>query len=665
MSEQERIGQLRRLLEQYAIEYYINDAPSVSDFEYDRLMEELMHLEEKHPELYDANSPSQRIIGKVLEGFEKVEHKERMLSLSDVFNREELKEYIDRIYKVFPEAQFVCELKFDGLAMALQYEHGRFVRAVTRGDGLVGEDVTDNVRTIPSIPMSIDQEGFVEVRGEVYMPKTSFERLNEKQEADHLPLFANPRNAAAGTIRSLDTAVARSRRLEMFVYYFQNGTEYGIHTQAQALEAMRTLHFRVSPDWRLCHSFEEIWSYIEEMGARRDELPYEIDGIVVKVNSFAMQQNLGFNAKTPKYAIAYKFPAQEVETRLLDIVLSVGRTGRITPNAVLEPVRVAGTLVSAATLHNRDRIEGYDLRIGDRVIIRKAGDIIPEVVRTLFEKRDGHEEVFHWPKTCPVCGTELVRLPDQADYFCPNPDCPARIVESILHYCSRTAMNIEGMGDKKVQWLHDHGFVRHLEDLYTLHEHREELLAHKGWSDKGFDKLMAAVEQSKTRELDKLIFGLGIEQVGSKAAKILADEFGSMDALRQADEERLASIRFIGPVTAHSIRDFFDQPVNLALIEGLAARGVNMVQSRPEAIAADSPFQGQTVVLTGSLEHFTRNEAKALLERLGANVAGSVSKKSSLVIAGANAGSKLAKAQELGIPVWDEEKFAREVETYA
>lgn len=417
MSELDRIQELRRLLEKYSLEYYVQDAPSVSDAEYDRLMDELIHLEKKHPEADDPNSPSRRIIGQVLDGFEKVVHERPMLSLGDVFNKEELTEFVDRIQKEFPRAEFVCELKFDGLAMALQYQDGRFVRAVTRGDGRVGEDVSANVRTISSIPMYINESGPVEVRGEVYMPKASFEMLNALQESMHLPLFANPRNAAAGTIRSQDTSVSRSRKLDMFLYYFQNGTRYGITSQEEALEAMKKLGFRVSTDWKVCRNMDEIWAYIEEMSARRASLPYEIDGIVIKLNDFSQQQVLGTTAKAPRYSIAYKFPAEEVETRLTDILISVGRTGRITPAAVLEPVRVAGTIVSAATLHNEERIKSYGLKIGDRVIIRKAGDIIPEVVKALPEKRDGTETEFVWPKDCPVCGSELIKLPDEAEHF--------------------------------------------------------------------------------------------------------------------------------------------------------------------------------------------------------------------------------------------------------
>lgn len=658
MNEQERILQLRRLLEQYSIEYYVHDNPSVSDQEYDRLLEELIHLEEKHPEMYDPNSVTQRIVGQVLDGFEKVTHARRMLSLGDVFNYDELQEFISRIQKQVQNAEFIVEYKYDGLAMALQYQDGRFVRAVTRGDGLTGEDVTFNIRTIPSIPMTISEGGYVEVRGEIYMPKASFEALNAQQEALHLPLFANPRNAAAGSVRSLDTGVFRTRKLNMFCYYFQNAQEHGIKTQQEALQKMDAMHFRVSPDYRLCRTTEEIWAFIQETASRRRQLPFEIDGMVIKLNSLADQEILGTTAKAPRYAIAYKFPAEEVETRLMDITVSVGRTGRITPNAVLEPVRVAGTLVSAATLHNADRIQAYDLRIGDRVIIRKAGDIIPEVVKALPEKRTGTETVFEFPKVCPVCGSELVRLPEEAEHYCINPDCPARIVESLIHFASRDAMAIDGLGEKKIVQLHDWHLIRSIEDIYLLKNRREELLSHKGYSEKGVDKLLQAIETSKKNPLSRLLFGLGIRQVGSKAAQILAERFVTMQALMEASQEELAAVKFIGSVSAASIRDFFEIEANRRLIGRLQELGVNMAEEVTQK--KQSSFTGKTVVLTGTLQGITRNEAKKMLEDLGASVSGSVSGKTDFVIAGENAGSKLTKAQSLGIPVLSEEQFLME-----
>lgn len=659
-TEQERIRTLRKELEKYALAYYADDNPLISDQEYDRLLEELDTLEKKHPELYDPNSPTQRIIGKVSEGFEEAVHTSPMLSLGDIFNREQLDEFVERVRKETENPQFVCELKFDGLSIALIYENGALQRAVTRGDGRIGENVTANARMIASIPLHIDETAPVEVRGEVYMPKASFERLNALREEQHLPLFANPRNAAAGTLRNLDSNVVRERKLDAFFYYFQNGQDFGVDNQYDALAAMKKMGFRVSQNSRLCSDADEIWAYIQEMTEKRSSLPFEIDGIVIKLNDYASQQAMGFTAKAPRYSIAYKFPAEEVETRLIDITLSVGRTGRVTPNAVLEPVRVAGTLVSAATLHNEDRIRQYDLRINDKVIIRKAGDIIPEVVRSLPEKRDGNEVPYEWPKNCPVCGSELVRLPDEADHYCINPDCPARTLESIIHFVSRDAMNIDGFGEKRVVQLHEWHLLDSIEDIYHLKDRKEELLSHKGYSEKGVTKLLENIENSKKNELSSLLFGLGIRQVGSKAAGILADRFLTMGALMKASREELAAIKFIGQVSAASIRDFFEAPANQKLIASLQAMGLNMSQHVEEK--KESMFSGKTVVLTGTLSRLKRAEAKKMLEGMGASVSSSVSRKTDYVVAGENAGSKLDKANELGIPVLSEDDLIREAE---
>ena len=660
MDEALRIQQLRKQLETYAREYYIQDAPTVTDQEYDRLMHELEDLEAGHPELADPNSPTQRVIGAILPGFEKYTHARRMLSLGDIFSREELEEFVARVRKEFPGASFVAECKYDGLAMALHYEDGRFVRAVTRGDGLTGEVVTANVRTIRSVPMYIDAPGHVEVRGEVYMPKVSFERLNEVQTTLHLPLFANPRNAAAGSIRNLDTSVAASRNLEIFLYWYQNALEHGINTQAEALEAMHDMGFPVNMDFAVCDTVDEIWAFIERNREKRSGLPYEIDGVVIKVNSLEQEEALGLNAKTPRYAIAYKYPAQEVQTRLDDIFLTIGRTGVATPNAVLTPVRVAGTLVSAASLHNEDLIRDRDLRIGDTVIIRKAGDIIPEVIASVKEQRDGTQVPYVFPDTCPVCGSELIRLPEEADHFCTNPDCPAQVLGSLIHFVSREAMNIDGLGEKKVRQLHEAHLLDTIQDIYHLAEKREEILALHGWSDKGFDKLLANIDGSRQRSLADLLFGLGIRLVGRKAAGLLADAFGSMDAIMAATKEELAAVKYIGGTTAESLTTWFAQPANQGLIQSLKEAGLNMVQAPKEVPSVSSPFAGKTVVLTGTLSGMSRNEAKTLLESLGATVAGSVSKKTDLVIYGDKAGSKLAKAQELGVTTMPEAEFLQE-----
>ena len=660
MNEENRILFLRRELEKYSIEYYVYDNPSVSDQEYDRLMQELMALEEKHPEMYDANSPSQRIIGQVLEGFEKVRHDSQMLSLGNVFNYEEIEEFVNRIQGSVKDAEFVVECKYDGLAMSLIYENGSFVRAVTRGDGLVGEDVSANIKTIQSIPMHIPERRHVEVRGEVYMPKKSFEELNERQKKNNQALFANPRNAAAGSIRQLDSSVCASRKLDAYWYYFQNAQDFGILTQQEALDRMRSLNFKVNPLFKVCKNTKEIWEFIQSIQEKRNDLPYEIDGMVIKLNSLSDQRTLGSTAKVPRYATAYKFPAERVQTRLLDIVITVGRTGKITPNAVLEPVRIAGTTVSAAQLHNEDMILSKDLRINDIVVVQKAGEIIPEVVSSVKERRDGSQVPYVYPTHCPVCGSRLVRLEGEAAHYCINQDCPARVVESMIHFASRDAMDIDTLGDKKIEQLHEFGFFNSIEDIYFLHEHREELLEKRGYQKKSVDKMLETIETSKKQPLALLLYGLGIRQVGKKAAAILANYFGSMDALMKADVDTLVSINDIGPITAQSIVEFFKDESNQKLIQTLKEQGLNMIQEKQEIKA--SRFTNKTVVLTGTLEHYTRNEAKEILENLGANVSGSVSKKTDYVIYGTAAGSKLAKAQNLGVATMSEEEFVEEVE---
>ncbi|OUN61598.1 NAD-dependent DNA ligase LigA [Faecalitalea cylindroides] len=660
MNEENRILFLRKELEKYSIEYYVYDNPSVSDQEYDRLMQELMTLEEKHPEMYDANSPSQRIIGQVLEGFEKVRHDSQMLSLGNVFNYEEIEEFVTRIQGSVKDAEFVVECKYDGLAMSLIYENGSFVRAVTRGDGLVGEDVSANIKTIQSIPMHIPERRHVEVRGEVYMPKKSFEELNERQKKNNQALFANPRNAAAGSIRQLDSSVCASRKLDAYWYYFQNAQDFGILTQQEALDRMRSLNFKVNPLFKVCKNTKEIWEFIQSIQEKRNDLPYEIDGMVIKLNSLSDQRTLGSTAKVPRYATAYKFPAERVQTRLLDIVITVGRTGKITPNAVLEPVRIAGTTVSAAQLHNEDMILSKDLRINDIVVVQKAGEIIPEVVSSVKERRDGSQVPYVYPTHCPVCGSRLVRLEGEAAHYCINQDCPARVVESMIHFASRDAMDIDTLGDKKIEQLHEFGFLNSIEDIYFLHEHREELLEKRGYQKKSVDKMLETIETSKKQPLALLLYGLGIRQVGKKAAAILANYFGSMDVLMKADVDTLVSINDIGPITAQSIVEFFKDESNQKLIQTLKEQGLNMIQEKQEIKA--SRFTNKTVVLTGTLEHYTRNEAKEILENLGANVSGSVSKKTDYVIYGTAAGSKLAKAQNLGIATMSEEEFVEEVE---
>ena len=656
---QQRILELRSILDRLAYEYYVLDQPSKSDQEYDRYYQELVALEDEFPQYRDPNSITQRVGGVVLDAFTKVEHKRTMLSLGNAFNLEDLHAFDERVREVVPNARYVVELKIDGLAMSLIYRDGRFVQALTRGDGVVGEDVTHNVKTIPSIPMHIPLQGEVEVRGEVYMPNASFQMLNEEREKNGEELFANPRNAAAGSIRQLDSSVAAKRKLDAFWYYFVNAQEYDIHSHEEALQKMSEMHLRVNPLRKVCERIDEVWQFIEEITEQRNDLPYAIDGMVIKVDDLDAQNRLGSTVKVPRWAIAYKFPAEEVITKLLDIVVTVGRTGRITPNAVLEPVRVAGTTVSAAQLHNEDMIKEKDIRIHDDVVVRKAGDIIPEVVRPLLERRNDTQAVYHFPTHCPICGSELVRFPEEAAHYCINQDCPARVVESMIHFASREAMDIDTLGDKKVEFFHKQGFLNTIEDIYCLKEHRQELIDLEGFKEKSVDKLLDAIEDSKQNPLEDLIYGLGIRQVGKKAAKVLAKHFLSMDALMAANEEELVAIKDIGQITAESITAFFHEPKNMELIAHLKGYGLRM-DTEAEQIQ-ESSFSGKTIVLTGTLTQMTRNDAKALLESLGANVSGSVSKKTDLVIYGEAAGSKLTKANSLGVMTMDEDTFMKEV----
>ena len=656
---QQRILELRSILDRLAYEYYVLDQPSKSDQEYDRYYQELVALEDEFPQYRDPNSITQRVGGVVLDAFTKVEHKRTMLSLGNAFNLEDLHAFDERVREVVPNARYVVELKIDGLAMSLIYRDGRFVQALTRGDGVVGEDVTHNVKTIPSIPMHIPLQGEVEVRGEVYMPNASFQMLNEEREKNGEELFANPRNAAAGSIRQLDSSVAAKRKLDAFWYYFVNAQEYDIHSHEEALQKMSEMHLRVNPLRKVCERIDEVWQFIEEITEQRNDLPYAIDGMVIKVDDLDAQNRLGSTVKVPRWAIAYKFPAEEVITKLLDIVVTVGRTGRITPNAVLEPVRVAGTTVSAAQLHNEDMIKEKDIRIHDDVVVRKAGDIIPEVVRPLLERRNDTQAVYHFPTHCPICGSELVRFPEEAAHYCINQDCPARVVESMIHFASRDAMDIDTLGDKKVEFFHKQGFLNTIEDIYCLKEHRQELIDLEGFKEKSVDKLLDAIEDSKQNPLEDLIYGLGIRQVGKKAAKVLAKHFLSMDALMAANEEELVAIKDIGQITAESITAFFHEPKNMELIAHLKGYGLRM-DTEAEQIH-ESSFSGKTIVLTGTLTQMTRNDAKALLESLGANVSGSVSKKTDLVIYGEAAGSKLTKANSLGVMTMDEDTFMKEV----
>ncbi len=651
-----RIEELRSKLNQYNYEYHVLDAPTISDLDYDKLLRELMDLEAAYPEYDDPNSPTKKVGGQVLDAFDKVEHKRPMLSLGNVFNYEELKSFCTKIEQEVGEVEYVAECKIDGLAMSVSYLHGQFVQAVTRGDGVIGEDVSANVRTVKSLPMKIEYDQNLEIRGEIYMPKKSFERVNKEREENGEELFANCRNAAAGSIRQLDSKIAARRGLDGFWYHLPDGELYGLDNHYDSLMWMKSQGFKVNEVYsRKFQNVDEIWQFIEELSAVRYDLPYDIDGVVIKVNSYAVQRQLGFTSRTPKWAVAYKFPAEEKETVLEDIFLTVGRTGKITPNAQLKPLFLAGTKVSFAQLHNEDIIKEKDIRIGDVVVVRKAGDIIPEVVRSVSEKRDGTQKPYIFPSVCPVCAHPIVRDAKEAHYFCINPDCPARVVESIAHFASRDCMNIDGLGIKKVEAFHQMGWLNAIEDIYRISQFETEICETSGFGEKSYRNLVASIEASKQNSLEKLLNGLGIRQVGDKAAKILAQRFHTMDALMKAEFDELQEIRDIGPITAQGIMDFFADEGNRRMINRLKEAGVCMEASVTRI--EESFFTGKTVVVTGTLKSYGRKEAEALLEQLGAKVSSSVSKKTDLVIYGESAGSKLDKARKLNVAVMSDDEF--------
>lgn len=657
MADKKRYEELINILDQYSYDYYVIDNPTVEDAEYDQKMQELLKIEEAHPEWVTPESPSKRVGGEVLEGFKKVAHDTPMLSLANAFNQEDLADFDRRIRdKVGDNIAYMCELKIDGLAVSLQYENGKYKQGATRGDGTIGEDITANLRTIRSIPMKLQKDYSIEVRGEAFMPKRSFQKLNEIREEEGQMLFANPRNAAAGSLRQLDTKIAASRNLDIFLYAVADFGEMGVETHSAGLDMLETLGLKVNKERRLCNSLEEVYAYIEEWTEKRAGLAYDIDGIVLKLNNLEQQRQMGTTVKSPRWSIAYKFPAEEVPTKLLDIELNVGRTGVITPTAVLEPVRVAGTTVSRASLHNEDLITEKDIRIGDTVLIKKAGDIIPEVIKSIIEERSGSEEPFHMPKNCPTCDSELVRLEEEVALRCINPKCPAQIKEGLIHFVSRNAMNIDGLGEKVIIQLFSQHLIKDVADLFFLS--KEKLLELERMGEKSVTNLLASIEASKQNSLEKLLFGLGIRHVGAKAAKSLAIHFDTMDNLKVADKETLTSINDIGEKMADSIVTYFANEEVHDLLEELKRAGVNMTYTGPkleDMSEEELVFAGKTVVLTGKLEKLTRNDAKALIESLGGNVSGSVSKKTDVVVAGSDAGSKLAKAEELAIPIWSEE----------
>ena len=642
------MSELVSLLNRYAHEYYTKDAPSVSDSEYDQLYRELVSLEEQYPDEILPESPTHRVGGKVLDGFEKYQHQYPLYSLQDAFSRAELVAFDERVRKEFPDASYLCELKIDGLSISLAYENGILVAGATRGDGSIGENITENHKRVKDIPLTLPEPLTITVRGECYMPKASFDAINQLRQENGEAEFANPRNAAAGTLRQLDTSVVAKRNLATFLY--QKASPTSEATQEDVLEKLSQLGFSVNEKRILASTIDQVWDFIEKVGQERDSLPYEIDGIVIKVNDLAVQEELGFTVKAPKWAIAYKFPAEEKEAQLLSVDWTVGRTGVVTPTANLTPVQLAGTTVSRATLHNVDYIADKDIRKGDTVIVYKAGDIIPAVLRVVEGKRvsDEHLDV---PSQCPSCQSDLLHFEDEVALRCINPLCPAQIMEGLAHFASRDAMNISGLGPAVVEKLFAKDLVRDVAGIYRLSI--EDLLQLENFKEKSANKLYNAIQASKSNSAEKLLFGLGIRHVGSKASRILLEKFHDIPSLAQAEQEEIASIDSLGMVIAKSLHSYFAQEGTQILLKELEEAGVNLAYLG-EKVAADAVLSGKTVVLTGKLETLTRTQAKEKLLRLGANVAGSVSKKTDLVIAGADAGSKLAKAQELGIEIQDE-----------
>lgn len=653
---EKRVQELTTLLEKYNYEYYVLNQSTVSDQEFDRLMEELKKLEEEFPTLKKKNSPTQRVGGEVQSEFKKIPHKRLMLSLADIFNEDEIRDWDKRIRSILhvDEVEYVGELKIDGLGMSLIYENGEFQYAVTRGDGIMGEDVTANVMTIPSIPMHVKELRPFEVRGEVYMPKASLEATNIQRRLAGETEFANCRNAAAGSIRNLDPKVAASRKLDAYWYYLVNARELDIHVHSDALNYLDELGFRTNKERRILRGADELIAYVEEMGKKRPSLGYDIDGIVFKVNNLNEYDTLGYTAKVPRWAIAYKFPPEEVTTKLLDIVISIGRTGRVTPNAILAPVRVAGSTVQRATLNNEDFIKEKGLMIGDIVALHKAADVIPEVTGPVLSRRDGTQTKWVMPANCPVCGHPLSKVKNM--HYCLNPECNSRKIEKMIHFASRNAMDIDGMGANVIEEFFAEGFLHDIPDIYHLSDHATEIKELDGWSDKSMNSLLDAIEASKKQSMERLLFGIGIKEVGEKMAKVLSKRYKNLDELAKANEEDLLKIPDVGPVAAKSIVDFFMNDKNKAEIELLCQDGLNFDYLGTDTLDVNSFFYGKTIVLTGTLTRYSRQEMTDILEGIGAHCAGSVSKKTDLVIAGPGAGSKLDKANELGIEVIDEDK---------
>lgn len=645
-----RMAYLIDVLNKANVEYYVNDNPTLSDNEYDSLMDELIKLEEKYPKLKQSNSPTTKVGNEVIAAFNKVTHPTPMFSLADVFNEDEVRDFDAKVRKEVSNPEYVCELKMDGLAVSLIYKDGKFVSAATRGNGVIGEDITHNVRTIKKLPLTLHKKVDLEVRGEIYMNKKVFNELNEKRKQENLNLFQNPRNAAAGSIRQLDSSITKERQLDIVLYHLPNTT---LKKHSETIELLKECGLPTNPNNKICKNIDEIMDYIHYWTEHRPELPYEIDGIVIKVNDLAMQKRLGYTVKYPKWAVAYKFPAETVITRLDDIVCTVGRTGQITPNAVLEPIKVAGSTIRRATLHNYQYISDKDLRIGDYVYLHKAGDVIPEVVGPVKERRVNELEPYVMIDKCPICGAKLEESASKIDLYCPNEHCPARKVNSLIHFISRGCMNIDGLGESIVEDFYNMGIIKDVTDIYKLKDKKEELIELEGFGSKSVSNLLISIENSKNNSLENLLNGLGINGIGAKTAKILAKRYETMDNLMNASSEELEQIKDIGSTLSSNISNYFDNPKNRMLIHELKDIGINM-EYKGLKIIQDEAFTNKKFVLTGTISFLSRDELKKIIEDRGGEVSGSVSKKTDVVIAGENPGSKYDKAKSLNIPIWDE-----------
>ncbi len=653
----ERYDELIKLIEKANYEYYTLDNPSITDREYDNLMSELLDIEDKYPEIKRPDSPSEKIGGEIINEFKKVNHKVPMFSIADVFNESEIVAFDERIRKEFPNLSYVCELKIDGMAVSLQYENGYFKSAATRGNGVVGEDITHNVKTIKSVPLRLNEPITIEVRGEIYMPKKSFIKINEERAKNNENLFQNPRNAAAGSIRQLDSSIAKQRNLDTFIYHVPTTDK---RTHYEALMDLKKWGFSVNPNIKKVNTIEEILDYINYWTLHREELPYEIDGIVIKVNDIHMQRELGNTAKYPKWVIAYKFPAEEVKTKLNDIVCTVGRTGLITPNAIFDPVKIMGSTVRRATLHNKQYIIDKNLLIGDNILVHKAGDVIPEVVGPVVADRTGNEKPFIMPERCPICDTLLVATESQIDYKCPNDLCPARNIESLIHFADRKAMNIEGLGERIIEDFYNMGIIKNIIDIYNLKDKKEDLIELEGFGDKSVNKLLENIENSKHNSLEKILFAIGIKGIGEKNAKLLARKYSNIDSLQKASLEELTAIPDIGLILAQNIKAFFSNVDNINLINNLKDIGVNF-NYHGTSIKENEELAGKRIVVTGTLKKYTRDEVQNIIEENGGLWSTSVTKNTYAVIVGENAGSKYDKAKELNIPIWTEEEFDKKL----